>query len=149
MKEKNNNNLIVNGLTSKESKNLSLYYGKTMEILGDRKYLMEYEKGEYNFKYPYIVEILKYSTDTLGIQVAASLQTLIPNCNNESVTNKRIKIIDIINPNSIPGITWINDEDNNFESIDLEQYITFFQDERFLVVICDDEVEVTIYCYEK
>lgn len=142
------------GQRVKQKKNLSPYWEETMELLGDRKSYMVYPKdGNTLFGEGYIVDALLGATGTLGIQIASALKQLIPTC----ISAKKgcpIVCTDIINPNQL--LSKARQEKGRWTCIGTErkacsgqEAASFYEDERYCVIVQEGEGEVRIYLYRK
>ena len=118
---------------------------RALEILGDRRGYMVYETNSVSYKRSYIVSAIAESSGSLGIEIAAHLRCLIPECNYIDNIGKKISCVDVINPALLLGDVICN---NKWENIDPNAGISLLQDERFLVTIKDEEEAVKIYIFK-
>ena len=118
---------------------------RALEILGDRRGYMVYETNSVSYKRSYIVSAIAESSGSLGIEIAAHLRCLIPECNYIDNIGKKISCVDVINPALLLGDVICN---NKWENIDPHAGISLLQDERFLVTIKDEEEAVKIYIFK-
>ena len=115
------------GMYSKE-KNPN--WGRTMEVLGDRRGYMVYTPGGCWKEESYIVDCILGGKETLGIEIATVLSVLIPECRYPRV-GKKILLTDLVNDLAIP------------------QKCKILEDSRYVVGILDDEGAVIMFIYKK
>ncbi len=118
---------------------------KALNLLGDRKGYMVYEGCSPNYNLPYIVDAICGATGTLGLQICAALEYLIPDC-KYAVNGRKIRCHDVISPFDIPEVS----QETN------ERYLRFpssstvlMEDERYLAGVINNSDSVDIYLYQK
>lgn len=119
---------------------------RALEILGDRIGYMVYENDSVSYTGAYVVLAIAESSGSLGIEIAAHLRCLIPECYYSEDIGKKISCVDVINPALLLGNIVFNDKE--WENIDPKSGIILLQDERFLVTIQDQEDAVKVYLYK-
>jgi hypothetical protein len=132
----------------REEKEVSATWKETEKILGDRIGYMVYSKDGYSYSECYVVDALVDANSFMGIEIAMTLQYLIPVC-KYAEEGRPIICTDLINPYQMPAK--IRENNGIWElCVDEDPSKTFlFQDERYLVSIQDDGKEVHMYLYKK
>lgn len=125
--------------------NVSDKWQMIRNILKDRLLYMVYSKAGQAYKGAYIIDVLKYQTGVLGIQIACTLENFIPYC---QYPNPGIPIVctDVLNPYQIPAKI---KEENGYWNMEKEENLAMHQDERYLVVIKKQKGKVHMYFYKK
>ena len=133
------NELIKYDMNEKVSEKWSM----VRNYLGERLKYILYWKSDYCYKKAYVIDVLKYSTGVLGIEVGCAIEELMPkNEKNFSIICK-----DVLNPYQIPA----NIQENGGEWVlnTQEESEILCQDERYLVVIQKKVQEIYMYLYKK
>ncbi len=127
---------------------VSKFWKRTREILGDRPGYMVYTEAGCSYKdWCYVVDCLVGATSTMGIEVACLLQHMIPKCKYAEF-GKKILITDVINPYQIPGIQ--RGYDNNREKfLSTTDSMHIFEDDRYVCGVMDAGDAVRMYFYKK
>ena len=124
------------------------FWERTREILGDRLGYMVYTKeGCSCNEWCYLVDCLIGATNTMGVEIACLLQTMIPKCKYAEV-GRKILVTDVINPFQIPhiGRGCVNSQEKFMATSD-DMHI--FEDERYVCGVIDEGVAVHMYFFKK
>lgn len=128
-----------NSFTLEEMRgNTSYFWNRTRELLGDRIGYMVYDDVPKGNGHGYFVDALTHATGTLGIEVAAALKTMIPECH---YANAEVGLpIVLKDVDGLPSARNVGD--------------VAFEDNRYMVVLneCENselEVEIHVYTYKK
>ena len=125
-------------------KEISEFWKRTQELLGDRIAYMVYTPAGCNYHgYAYVVDALVGTTTTLGIEVATKLESLIPEC-KYAEKGRKILVTDVINPFQIPGI--VGRVDGTFVSC---KEVFVREDERYVVAVKEEGEDVHLYFFKK
>ena len=146
---------------------VSMYWPQTSKLLSDRIMYMVYEGNieEGKMHDGYVMDVfLGCGNSTLGIEVAASLKTMIPYCNYPS-NGKTIAITDYPNLKKVPEyVKWDGGWMINPDAKQLQQKHVFmsgkvetheglkvavFEDRNFLVVLTDTGEEIHMRIFNK
>ena len=124
------------------------FWKRTREILGDRPGYMVYTKAGCSYNdWCYVVDCLIGATNTMGVEIACLLQTMIPKCKYAEV-GRKILITDVINPFQIPhiGRGYVNSQEKFMATSD-DMHI--FEDERYVCGMIDEGEAVHMYFFKK
>lgn len=128
------------------NKKVSTMWDKVKDILGDRIGYMVYSENGFSYKECYIVDAIEGGEGSLGMEVAVTLQNLIPVC-EYAKKGRPIICTDVINPHQIP--VNIAETDKKWALCTDDEKTFLFEDERYLVAIQNNSEEVNIYLYKK
>lgn len=120
-----------NGFIQEEMRgNTSYFWNRTRDLLGDRIGYMVYDSEPKGNEHGYLVDAIMHTTGTLGIEVAAALKTMIPECKYAEIGRPIIlKDIDGVPESDVDGV--------------------IFEDFRYVIVLDDDFTEIHVTTYKK
>ena len=125
-------------------------WARTKELIGDRFGYMVYGKDEMAWGRDVcsIVDVLKYSTSTIGLEIACAIVAAIPTCRYAEY-GKKILIRDIITPNQAPAKIGTERDGELIPFADQDPKVRIFQDERYFVEMTEVNDEVCLYIFKK
>ncbi len=124
------------------------FWKRTREILGDRLGYMVYTEAGCSYNgWSYVVDALIGATNTMGVEIACLLQTMIPKCRYAEV-GRKILVTDVINPFQIPhiGRGYVNSQEKFMATSD-DMHI--FEDKRYVCGVIDEGEAVHMYFFKK
>ena len=125
------------------------FWKRTREILGDRQGYMVYSgAGCSHNDWCYVVDCLVGATNTMGVEIACLLRSMIPTCRYAEV-GRKILITDVINPLQIPHIGRGYDSNGRKTFVSTNPNVHVFQDERYICGIIDEGTAVHMYFFKK
>lgn len=121
---------------------------RTCEILGERPVYMVYTKEGYVYNgWCYVVDCLVGATNTMGVEIACLLKTMIPECKYAEV-GRKILITDVINPFQIPHIS-LGYDNSQEKFMATSNDVHVFEDERYVCGVIDEKEAVHMYFFKK